>query len=100
MITQTALNVAPDKGRVAKRILYPLDFYPLADAKYQELTEEFVRALEKSLGIKRTTISLADMWHRSPPHEAQGLELQEYMDEVSDLSLYCRFSSDNSLIFH
>ena len=80
--TQTTLSVNSDSGNTIRRILYPLDFYPVDPPEYQELTEEFVSALEKSLRVTRTKINLAEIWSRDPPHGAGGTELQEYMDKV------------------
>jgi Asp-tRNA(Asn)/Glu-tRNA(Gln) amidotransferase A subunit family amidase len=81
-IVRATLDVPADDGRMPRRILYPLDFYPMQPPEYQQLTEEFVTALENALGVSRSEISLASLWAKHPPSAARGMAMQEYMDKV------------------
>lgn len=44
--------------------------------------ESFISTLENFLGVKKTDFSLADRWTESPPPEAEGRTLAEYMIRV------------------
>lgn len=60
-------------------ILYPTDFFPSQDETQQQIVESFISTLENFLGVKKTDFSLADRWTESPPPEAEGRTLAEYM---------------------
>ncbi|KAK0702782.1 amidase signature domain-containing protein [Lasiosphaeris hirsuta] len=51
------------------RILYPTDFFPMQNGPQQAMQEEFLTALESSLGIEHTKINLAETWAMSGPAE-------------------------------
>ncbi|EGX95643.1 amidase, putative [Cordyceps militaris CM01] len=77
-LTAATLDV-PDSSRFPKRLLYPLDFFPQADADQQAMTESFITTVESFLGIERTPISITDTWASNPPDEAQGKSLQDFL---------------------
>ncbi|KAJ4396444.1 hypothetical protein N0V93_000663 [Gnomoniopsis smithogilvyi] len=74
---------------LSTRILYPTDFFPLADPEQQVLYESFIEILEASLGVKRIEVDLAQLWIDKPPSQshAAGLPLQEYMNRAPFWSL-------------
>jgi hypothetical protein len=47
------------------------------------LINSFVEDMENFLGVKWTSISLADMWRESHPKSVQEKELSEYLRTVS-----------------
>lgn len=69
----------------SRRIIYPVDFFPLTDPNHQQLVEEFVHKLEGYMGVRRTEVGLAQLWQDKPPHGlfTGGESLQDYMKEVS-----------------
>ena len=48
-----------------------------------EIIDKFVADLELSLGVKHRRVSFDSLWNESPPPEADGQGLQEYMRDVS-----------------
>ena len=48
-----------------------------------EIIDKFVADLESSLGVKHRRVSFDFLWNESPPPEADGQGLQEYMRDVS-----------------
>lgn len=48
-----------------------------------DIIEKFVVDLESSLGVKHTKVSFESLWDNSPPPEAGGQALREYMKDVS-----------------
>ncbi len=56
----------------------------MANEPQQKMQEEFLHALENSLGIKHTPISLSKVWGSTAPKVAEGKSLTEYMEKVSD----------------
>lgn len=76
----------PDGGTtLPRRIIYPIDFFPLPDPSHQELVDEFVKKLEGHLGVGKTELSLAQSWQDKPPSEsfAAGRSLQDYLKKVT-----------------
>ncbi|KAK8059413.1 amidase signature enzyme [Apiospora saccharicola] len=66
-------------------ILYPTDFFPMADAKQQKLVDDFLKYLESSLPGNTTAIkmSIADRWEKCPPPEANGKPIVEYLEKTA-----------------
>ena len=48
-----------------------------------ETIDHFVADLEATLGVEQKRISFASLWDASPPSEAGGQGLEEYMETVS-----------------
>ena len=48
-----------------------------------KIIDSFVADLESSLGVKHRRVSFDSLWNESPPPEAGGQGLQEYMKDVS-----------------
>ncbi|CAG9984813.1 unnamed protein product [Clonostachys byssicola] len=49
------------------KLIYPTDYWPVKDEPSQKLFEAFITKVEDFLGVKRTRISLADLWNESRP---------------------------------
>lgn len=49
------------------------------------MTEQFLAILESHLGIQHTKISLAEQWKDSPPPEAEGKSIEDYLVMVCAL---------------
>ncbi|KAF2675360.1 hypothetical protein BT63DRAFT_420558 [Microthyrium microscopicum] len=45
------------------------------------MTEDFIKVLEAFLGVKRTSISIADEWRKNPPKDAKGMQLKAYLKD-------------------
>jgi hypothetical protein len=43
------------------------------------MVESFIKAVESFLGVKRTEVSFRERWQQSPPQEAEGKCLEEYL---------------------
>ena len=48
-----------------------------------DIIDRFVADLELSLGVKQKRVSFDSLWNDSPPAEANGQGLREYMKDVS-----------------
>ena len=57
-----------------------------------DIIDEFVIDLESSLGVKHKKVSFESLWDNSPPLEAGGQALREYMENVS-LQIYYKPSA-------
>ncbi|ROW08437.1 hypothetical protein VMCG_03147 [Cytospora schulzeri] len=80
----------PDRGTtLPRRIIFPVDFFPLPDPDHQKLVEEFVEKLEGHLGVRRIEVDLAQLWKDKPPSEpfVTDESLQEYMKKAPFWSL-------------
>lgn len=65
-------------------ILWPTDFWPIANQAQQELVEEFVADLEKTLGVQKTEVSIKELWAKKTSEEANSSDIEEYLKDVSD----------------
>ncbi|KAK3941866.1 putative amidotransferase subunit A [Diplogelasinospora grovesii] len=63
------------------RLLYPTDYWPAKDGPSQEVFEAFILRLEKHLGLKRTEISLEEIWQQHRP-EGVTESLSEYLEHI------------------
>lgn len=66
-----------------QNLIYASGFYSNSSESDEAMNKEFVTVIENFLGIKAKPLNLADAWAKNPPAQAQGLGLQEYLDEVS-----------------
>ena len=48
-----------------------------------EIIDRFITDLESSLGVKQKKLSFESLWDNSPPTEANGQSLRDYMKDVS-----------------
>jgi hypothetical protein len=71
-----------EKTKLPRKILYPTDWFPHANASQQRMVEDFIVALEKLLTVSPTKISLAEEWKRHGPQEAKGKTVNEYLATV------------------
>ncbi|KAF5530149.1 amidase signature domain-containing protein [Fusarium mexicanum] len=87
IVSRTFENIPQSFSEFPSKILYPREFYPLANAEQQAMTEEFVKILEDFLGVKRTPFSFVEEWEKSPPQDAGGLSLLNYTEKSAFWSL-------------
>ncbi|KAK4154628.1 hypothetical protein C8A00DRAFT_32585 [Chaetomidium leptoderma] len=78
----------PTLSSVGIGILYPTDYLPTQNGGQTRLINSFVEDLEGLLGIKRTEISLADMWRESKPDSVKETNLAEYLKTARTLHYY------------
>lgn len=71
------------------KILYPLDYLPTTTPAQTALITKFVEGLESALGVKRTEISLADLWKKDLPDGPEHSDISEYLHLVSFVSTHC-----------
>ena len=65
------------------KILCPTEFFPTDNQGQDHLLNEFIKVLERYLGIERTVFSIRERWSSEPPKEALGQPLEEYLQDVS-----------------
>lgn len=82
MIAKESLDAPSDQTKHPKQILYPVDFFPLADHAQQQLIEDFIAVLEASWRAKKTKINVTRIWEKKAPTKAKGQTLQQYMAKV------------------
>ena len=64
-------------------IIYPLDYLPVANQKQQEMLETIMQDVAKHCEIPIKAISFEDLWLKSPPKEAAGKTLDDFLQDVS-----------------
>lgn len=75
-----------DCSKSGTKILYPLDYLPTSNAAQMKLIDSFVEDLEHVRGTKRTPISLAELWQKSPPDSMVDKDLSEYLKTARSFS--------------
>lgn len=63
-------------------ILYPLDYLPTSNPDQSCLIDKFASGLESALHVKRTKISLAELWKEDCPDGKEHQDIAEYLDTV------------------
>lgn len=64
-------------------ILSPHDFWHIDDKAQQELVESFVADLKSTHGVKKTEVSIEDLWKENTHKEAGISDIKEYLKDVS-----------------
>ena len=84
---QQAANLPP-------RIVLPLDFSPAEHTPQKKVILDFLRDLESFFKVRAERISLNALWAQTPPNEAQGQGMHEYLEDVGrDTFLYANYQS-------
>lgn len=81
--TRIALNHTISKITLPTKVIYPQDLDLDWSKEQVALHAKFIAAIENVLAVKTEPISLAEVWADSPPAEADGQGMQEYMKDVS-----------------
>ncbi|KAF5665711.1 D-mandelate dehydrogenase [Fusarium denticulatum] len=69
IVSHTFENIHQTFSEFPSKILIVKEFYPLANAQQQTMTDEFVKILEEYLGVKRTPFSSVREWEKNPPRK-------------------------------
>ncbi|KAK0111635.1 hypothetical protein ONS95_001980 [Cadophora gregata] len=72
-------------------VLFPLDFWKAIDPKQANMGREFAQLVVAHLKADYLEISFEELWLESPPKDAQGCTLSEYIDwaaKVQDYDAY------------
>lgn len=78
-LTAHSLRATPhdEATSLPKKIIYPINYVPLADPAHQRLFEGFVKRLEAYLGVKRVEVDLEKLWLTN-----SNVPLKEYLEKV------------------
>ena len=81
------------------RVILPTDLLPEEDNPQKKIVLDFLEDFESFLHIKADRIQLSELWAQSPPKEAEGQGMHEYLDDVGrDTFLYANYHSGTA--FH
>lgn len=69
----------PDVTQKQYTIVYPEDYFPVANRVQMQIIDVFLSDLEKTLNTKVRRDSIASLWERSPPGEAGTQNVQDYL---------------------
>ena len=64
-------------------IIYPLDYLPVANPEQQKMLESIMQDVAKQCEIPIKAISFKDSWLKSPPKDAAGKSLHDFLQDVS-----------------
>ncbi|PHH61808.1 hypothetical protein CDD81_7972 [Ophiocordyceps australis] len=70
------------------RLIYPINLFNDTMMEQKDLMTKFVKALENELGIKAEKLDVSAKWASTPPLQARGLGLQEYIKD-SPFRAFC-----------
>jgi hypothetical protein len=82
-VAEASLGAKNHAVTIPRRILVSNDFHPYGDQSYQAMINEFISVLERSLDIKSTPISIADLWASCPPEQADGKSLKDFIKDTA-----------------
>lgn len=64
-------------------VVYPLDFFPVANKEQQKLLMALVEDIAKHCEISIKTVSIKDLWCQTAPACAAGKALETFLEGVS-----------------
>ncbi|KAI1819342.1 amidase [Xylaria intraflava] len=70
----------PSSEKSVTKILYPKDYLPTPHAGQTAVIEEFVTALETSLDVKRSSVSIAELWKEHLPDGPEHDDISKYLE--------------------
>lgn len=70
------------------KIIYPTDWFPMANEAQQRMQDEFLTILEEYTGVKHTKVSLTDLWSSTAPEEHRKTTLSDYLKTSSAHPFY------------
>jgi hypothetical protein len=85
-----SLSINAKSVKPPRQIFYPTDYFPLTDAKHQNLVEQFVQNLEIQFNIERVEVNIAQLWEDHPPSASQTVRmpLNQYLRKASLIEMY------------
>ncbi|KAL4939101.1 amidase signature domain-containing protein [Aspergillus oleicola] len=60
-------------------IIWPTDYWDIIDAEQRSMALNFVQDMESYLDLEHTKVSFDEAWEKSPPPEAEGRSLNEFI---------------------
>jgi hypothetical protein len=66
----------------------PVDFWKAIDPKQATMGREFAQSAVTCLKADYLEVSFEELWLRSPPKDAQGCTLSEYIDWAANVQDY------------
>lgn len=65
-------------------ILHPRDYLPTSSFEQSQVIEKFVAGLESALHVKRTPISITELWKEDTPDGPEHANVVEYLETVGN----------------
>ncbi|KAK7918291.1 hypothetical protein PG985_010165 [Apiospora marii] len=78
-------ETATKNFKLPTKLIYPTDYWPVADAASQKVFDNFVSQLETLLGVQRVELSLAETWRQTRPDDTSE-SIAEQFHHVFDWS--------------
>ncbi|KAK5096304.1 hypothetical protein LTR70_003057 [Exophiala xenobiotica] len=69
-------------------IIWPTDYWDNISVKQAQLARKLVESMKASLNVDCEDISFAEAWSKSPPADAHGLSLAEYINDAPPTQCY------------
>ncbi|KAF2117001.1 amidase signature domain-containing protein [Lophiotrema nucula] len=76
------ISEEPQVYQSSMSIIYPRDFLPVANTVQMGLIDKFVQDLEATFDVRKTELSIADLWKEKTPQEARGADITEFLKDV------------------
>ncbi|KAI1127063.1 amidase signature domain-containing protein [Nemania abortiva] len=69
-------------------IIWPTDYWSVIDPSQIEIAKGFVKKVKAVLDIECDEVSFEAIWRKSPPSDAKGLSLGDYINEATNMRNY------------
>jgi hypothetical protein len=69
-------------------VIFPLDFWKVIDPQQVDIGRKFAQSAVAYLKADYQEISFEELWLQSPPNDANGCTLSEYIDWAADVQDY------------
>jgi hypothetical protein len=78
-----ARETAKVTAKPVSKLIWATEFWDIMDGEQQALAEGFVRDMEGFLGVQQNKLSFKEEWAKSPPEEADGQKMDQFMKMVN-----------------
>lgn len=79
----TVIPKVIDLSQPFSTLVWPTDFWNIIPHEQSSVARRFVREIEAYMNVKCSDVSFEEEWSKSPPLEAEGLSLPEFINPVS-----------------
>lgn len=92
------MSDSANQAALGTTILYPTDYFPTQNKDQMKLIDSFIEDLERSLGVKRTPISLSSEWTEISLGSAVTTSLPDFLATVGSSFLVFQLAGYNVLM--
>lgn len=81
----------PPKLALDYTLVFPVDYFPVDNRDQMDHIDRFMTLFEQWSGTTTERVSIEETWSKSPPVEARGLDIHDFLDKLNVRTYYHDF---------